>query len=85
MDNVGVPGFRAIYNSAPPRSGIRWANNGWERTPWWDWHRYLHGDMRCWRWEDGPLNIGGPYDGDWHYRTFIEHARKVLEETCDRV
>lgn len=52
--------------------------DAWEPTPWWH-PRYWFGyRMRQWKWEDG---YGGPYDGDYHYRTFEQHARLTLEET----
>lgn len=80
---MGVPSLMDFFGTKPPKSMLRWANRGWHLTPWWDWHRYRGGKMRSWCWDEDGLSF--EYDGEYAYRSFEEHARKVLEEACDRV
>lgn len=58
-----------------------WRFGGWHPTPWYDWHRYCGGNMRCWVWDEEGLMF--EYDGEWTYRSFQEHARDVLKEASD--
>lgn len=68
------------YNGGPPRSMVWRGGDGWHVTPWWDWHRYRGGKMRSWKWDDEC--IAGAYDGKYFYRSFEEHAKRVLQEAA---
>lgn len=56
---------------------------GWEITPRWHWRYWFGWRMR--HWAMGRDHNGAAFAASkvWYYRTFNQHARAVLEETCN--
>ena len=52
--------------------------NAWEFTPWWHWRYWRGHRMRRWTYDD--WSLGGMYDGQWEYATYLECATIVLEQ-----
>lgn len=48
----------------------------WEKTPWWNWHRWCGFDLRRWIDTDRP-DLVSPW---WEYARAKTAARKILEE-----
>lgn len=48
----------------------------WHVTPKWNWRFWIGHRMRRW-------SERHDYEGDWEYRTYVQHAAAVLKEACE--